>query len=110
METPSGVEAIMKMDGVNYKHYTITQHAIERFMQRVGMTLDNIFIALDRAVMADQRRARDHRIQQQIRKSEQNGGYCMFDPETNVYFFLAVGPKRHTICTIMTRDNMIYAH
>ncbi|EDY2030084.1 hypothetical protein GTB64_004526 [Salmonella enterica] len=110
METPSGVMATIKMDVVRYRHYNITQHAIERFAERARMTLDNLFVSLDRAVLADARRARDHRIQQQIRQSEKKGGYCMFDPETQIYFFMAVGQTRHTICTIMTRDTMIYDH
>lgn len=109
METPSGIEAVMTQEGVKYRHYNITKHAIERFTQRAKMTLDNLFVALDRAVLADASRSKDHRVQQQIRKSERNGGYAMFDPETDVYFFMAVGPTRHTICTIMTRDLMVYA-
>ncbi|EBA6160041.1 hypothetical protein H8U31_001282 [Salmonella enterica] len=110
METPGGTMAVMKMDGINYRHYLITQHAIERWQQRTALSLDYMFVSLDRVVMADAKQARDHRIQQQIRKSESNGGYCMFDPETNIYFFMAVGNKRHTICTVMTRETMCYAH
>lgn len=110
METPGGYVAVMNYEGVRYKHYKISQHALERFIQRARMTLDNIFVALDRAVLADANRARDHRIQQQIRKSERSGGYCMFDPETQIYFFLAISKKCHVICTIMTRETMVYAH
>ncbi|EAM1616363.1 hypothetical protein EU642_22270 [Salmonella enterica] len=110
METPSGIEAVMTLEGVRYRHYNISKHAIERYTQRANNTLDNLFVALDRAVLADASRSKDHRVQQQIRKSERNGGYAMFDPETNVYFFMAVGPQRHTICTIMTREIMVYAN
>ncbi|EAO3414749.1 hypothetical protein D0Q53_20695 [Salmonella enterica] len=108
METPSGVIAKVNSDGVIYKHYIITQHALVRFQQRSGMTLDNLFVTLDRAVLAEVHRAKDNRIQQQIRKSEKQGGYAMFDPETDVYFFMAVGPRYHTICTIMTKELMTY--
>lgn len=109
METPSGIVAEMKTDGIKYRHYIITKHAIERYTQRARNTLDNLFVALDRAVLADARQAKDHRIQQQIRKSEMKGGYAMFDPETDVYFFMAVGQRLHTICTVMTRELMTYA-
>ncbi|ECN9265261.1 hypothetical protein ACLMYS_003921 [Salmonella enterica] len=108
METPSGMIASMNSDGIRYRHYIITQHALVRFQERAGMTLDNLFVTLDRAVLAQISRATDQRIQQQIRKSEKNGGYAMFDPETDVYFFIAIGPKFHTICTIMTRELMTY--
>lgn len=104
METPSGIVAEMKTDGIKYRHYIITKHAIERYMQRARAELDNLFVALDRAVIADARRASDHRIQRQIRKSEANGGYCLFDPETQVFFFMAIGQHLHTICTVMTSD------
>ncbi|EIW6162739.1 hypothetical protein MF451_003736 [Salmonella enterica subsp. enterica serovar Saintpaul] len=109
METPGGMVASMNSEGIRYRHYIITQHALVRFQERAGMSLDNLFITLDRAVLAEIHRANDHRIQDQIRKSESNGGYAMFDPETDVYFFIAVGPKYHTICTIMTRELMTYA-
>ncbi|ENE5752041.1 hypothetical protein ACFLMW_003766 [Salmonella enterica] len=108
METPGGMVACLNSDGIRYRHYIITQHALVRFQERAGMTLDNLFVTLDRAVLAEVHRAKDTRIQQQIRKSEKNGGYAMFDPETDVYFFIAVGPKYHTICTVMTRELMTY--
>ncbi|EKK5568061.1 hypothetical protein PN823_004481 [Enterobacter hormaechei] len=104
METPSGIVAEMKTDGIKYRHYNITKHAIERYMQRVHYDLDNFFVSLDRAVIADAQRASDHRIQRQIRKTEQNGGYCLFDPEAKVFFFMAIGKHLHTICTVMTSD------
>lgn len=104
METPGGAIAEMKTDGIKYRHYIITKHAIERYTQRARNTLDNLFVSIDRAVLADARQSKDYRIQNQIRKSEQNGGYCMFDPETGVYFFMAVGRTLHTICTVMTLE------
>lgn len=104
METPSGVIAEIKPDGIKYRHYNITKHAIERFEQRARSTLDNLFVSLDRAVLADARRANDYRIQNQILKSENRGGYAMFDPETGVVFFMAVGRTLHTICTVMTME------
>lgn len=107
METPGGAIAEINSNGVLYRHYIISQHALERFQQRAEMTLDNLFVALDRAVIADASRAKDHRIQQQIRKSEKVG-YALFDPETDIYFFLAVGPRYHTVCTVMTKELMTY--
>lgn len=104
METPSGVIAEMKTDGIKYRHYSITKHAIERYTQRARNTLDNLFVSIDRAVMADARQAKDYRIQNQIRKSEANGGYCLVDPETDVYFFMAISRTLHVICTVMTAE------
>lgn len=109
IETPSGVLTKVNSDGVVYRHYIITQHALERFQERSGLSLDYMLVTLDRAVLAEASRAKDHRIQNQIRKSERIGGYALLDPETNVYFFLVVGPKFHTICTVMTKEVMTYA-
>ena len=109
METPSGVVAEMKTDGIKYRHYNITKHAIERYTERARQPLDNLFVSIDRSVLADARKAKDHRIQNQIRKSETRGGYCMFDPETGIYFFMVIGHALHTICTVMTSDVMTYA-
>lgn len=104
METPSGVIAEMRPGGIKYRHYSITKHAIERYTQRAHNTLDNLFVSIDRAVLADARQAKDYRIQNQIRKSENSGGYCMYDPETGVYFFMAMSKTLHVICTVMTTE------
>ncbi|ECZ5235259.1 hypothetical protein AH156_19905 [Salmonella enterica subsp. enterica serovar Enteritidis] len=109
METPSGIMAKLSDDGIVYRHYRITKHAIQRFMERVRATLDDIFPALDRAVIADARQAKDHRVQDQIKRAERQGGYCLLDPETNVYFFIALGHgKLHAISTIMTLELLTY--
>lgn len=109
METPSGIKAKLNNDCVVYRHYRITKHAIQRFTERVRASVDDIFPALDRAVIADANQAKDHRVQDQIRRSERQGGYCLLDPETNTYFFIALGAgKYHAIRTIMTLALLTY--
>lgn len=110
METPSGRVAEMTKDGIIYRHYLITKHAIERYTQRVRGTVDGMFPSLDRVVIADASQSKDHRIQVQIRRAEKRGGYALLDPEFGVYYFMAVGAnKLHTICTVMTHELLTYA-
>lgn len=110
METPSGILAKLSDDGIIYRHYRITQHAIQRFTERVRGTVDDIFPALDRAVIADARQATDHRVQDQIKRAERQGGYCLLDPETDTYFFIALGAgKYHAVRTVMTLALLTYA-
>ncbi|EMD0638903.1 hypothetical protein VPZ60_004319 [Salmonella enterica] len=110
LETPSGFVAELTKDGIIYRHYLITKHALTRYTQRVRGTVDSLFPSLDRVVVADAQQARDHRIQTHIRRSEERGGYALLDPESGVYYFLAVGAnKLHTICTVMTNELLTYA-
>lgn len=110
METQSGIVAEMTNEGVIYRHYLITKHAIERYIERVRNTVDELFVSIDRSVIADAQQAKDHRVQQQIRRSESDGGYALLDPETNTYYFLAIGKGRfHVICTVMTLELLTYA-
>ena len=110
METPSGRVAEMTKDGIVYRHYLITKHAIERYAQRVRGTVDEVFPSLDRAVMADASTTKDYRVQKEIKRAERSGGYALLDPEYGIYYFLALGAgKFHTICTVMTYDLMTFA-
>ncbi|WP_288821297.1 hypothetical protein [uncultured Leclercia sp.] len=108
METPSGLIARMQTDGIEYRHYHITKHAIQRFTERVTTAIDEIFISLDRVVLADIQQQKDHRVQDQIRRAERNGGYVLCDPETDVFFFVAMAGRLNAICTVMTLSQMMY--
>lgn len=109
MESQSGVIAEMTKEGVIYRHYLVTKHAIQRYTERVRNGVDDLFVSLDRSVVADARQAKDHRVQQQIKRSESEGGYALLDPETNTYYFLAIGKGRfHVICTVMTLELLTY--
>ena len=109
METPSGQIAEMMTDGIRYRHYMITKHAAERFMQRVTTALDEMFICLDRAVLADRANQKDVRIMEQIKRAERGGGYVITDPESHAYFFIAMDGRPHCICTVMTLEMMTYS-
>ncbi|MBZ0059609.1 MULTISPECIES: hypothetical protein [unclassified Leclercia] len=109
MEATCGIVAKLANEGITYRHYRISQHAIQRFTERLRVTIDKIFPALDRAVIADARQAKDHRVMDQIKRAERQGGYCLLDPDTETYFFIALGAgKYHTISTVMTFALLTY--
>ncbi|WP_333855250.1 hypothetical protein [Leclercia sp.] len=109
METPGVRTAYMKSDGIIYMHYLVTKHALQRFKERTRASADQIFVFLDRAVIAEARLANDHRVQDEIRKAESRGGYALLDPESNTYFFIALQGNFHIVATVMTYNFMTYA-
>ena len=109
METPSGLIAEMMTDCIFYRHYRITKHAAERYIERVTSAIDELFVSLDRAVLAERNQQKDVRVMEQIRRAEDKGGYVLVDPETRSYFFIAMEGRAHSICTVMTLEMMTFS-
>jgi hypothetical protein len=110
IETPDNAAPPCFSQGIRHRHYLITRHAVERYSLRVGASVETLFSALDSAVLAVASQAFDWRVQQQIRKCEQEGGYALVDPARGIYFFVKQnGDGSHAVTTVMTYAVMTYS-
>ena len=96
-------EAVMlRKGGIRFRHYYISVHAIDRFVERCDRPASEILVALNDAVLACYERARSAGARRVIRIADQRGGYVLFSGK--VYFIMKVDEATgvHVVSTVMT--------
>lgn len=93
-----------------FRHYTISLHAIDRFVERSDRPAEDILPLLHNAVLACVHRAKRAGIKRVIRVAEERGGYVLFCE--NCYFIVVPDGKNgsHTVTTMMTPRYMRNGH
>lgn len=96
-------EAVMMQGGsILFRHYTISLHAIDRFVERCDRPAADILPMLHNAVLACLERAKRAGIKRVIRVAQERGGYVLF--YETCYFVVVPDPKTgsHVVTTVMT--------
>lgn len=96
-------EAVLMPGGsIQFRHYTISLHAIDRFVERYGKPADHMVPMLHNAFLADENRAKVKGIKRVIRVAESRGGYVLISG--CCYFIVLPDPVtgRHVVTTVMT--------
>lgn len=89
---------------VYYRHYRITSHAIDRYIERIGGDLGNMITDLDNAWLFDTTSKRTaRRICARIARHERKGGWAL----TNGRAIFIISPRSHQH-VIVTTMRMIY--
>lgn len=100
-------EAVMlRKGGIRFRHYYISVHAMDRFVERCERPAYEILVALHDAVLACHDRARSAGARRIIRVAEERGGYVLFSGK--VYFIMKVDEVTgvHVVSTVMTPASM----
>lgn len=103
-------EAVMMPGGsIQFRHYTISLHAIDRFVERYEKPADEMIPMLHSAFLADEKRAKVKGIKRVIRVAESRGGYVLMSG--CCYFIVLPDPDsgRHVVTTVMTPRYMGFA-
>ena len=97
---------ILETGAIRFRHYLISVHAIDRFMQRTNGGLTDLMEALHDSVLALPERSRHYGIQRAFERNDSAGGYTL--KYKSVFFFIQIDPDRgyHVVATIMTKWNM----
>lgn len=96
-------DAVMLQGGsILFKHYTVSLHAIDRFVERCDRPAEDILPMLNNAVLACVERARRAGVKRVIRVAEERGGYVLFHQDC--YFVIVPDDKvgSHVVTTVMT--------
>lgn len=96
-------EAVMlRKGGIRFRHYYISVHALDRFVERCDRPASEILVALNDAVLACYDRARSSGAKRVIRVADERGGYVLFSGK--VYFIMKVDEESgvHVVSTVMT--------
>lgn len=96
-------EAVMLKGGaILFRHYTISLHAIDRFVERCDRRAEDILPLLHNAVLACVHRAKRAGIKRVIRVAGERGGYVLFCE--NCYFVVVPDAKTgsHVVTTVLT--------
>ncbi|MDJ6542606.1 hypothetical protein LEC33_22835 [Salmonella enterica] len=104
-ETDYATDLKMGLSGdVCYRHYRLTNHAIDRYMERIGGDLGNMIADLDNAWLFDTTSKKlARRICACIARHERKGGWAV----TNGRAIFIIMPKAHQH-VIVTTLQMIY--
>lgn len=95
---------IVSSGDVYYRHYRITSHAIDRYIERIGGDLGNMIADLDNAWLFDTTSKRlARRICACIARHERKGGWAL----TNGKAIFIISPRSHQH-VIVTTLRMIY--
>lgn len=86
-------------NGIQFKHYVVSSHALERFEERTGKPVEKFFDYLDRAVIFDPSRTKSMRWKHNYAAACQDGSYIL---KTGLIHFV-VKPTNtgHVIKTVM---------
>lgn len=93
---------------IRFRHYHISVHALDRFVERYGSPADAIVTLLHDAVVAYEHRAKTPGIRRVIRVAEARGGYVLLSGSC---FFVVVPDKElnlHVVATVMTPKYMTF--
>lgn len=96
-------DAVMLEKGqIRFKHYHITLHAIDRFVERTGRPADEIVVAIANAHLASFDRARTVGSRRIIKKTEEEGGYVLLDGGTYFIVIPSATSGHHAVKTVLT--------
>lgn len=96
-------EAIMlKRGAILFRHYEISVHAIDRFVERCDLRPDDILPMLHEAALAFAQSIAHVGIRRVVSNAEQRGGYVLVNG--NCYFIVVPDQKhgRHVVTTVLT--------
>ena len=93
---------ILRTGAIRFRHYLITIHALDRFVQRCELGAHEIIPTLHYSVLACLERCRNIAIRRVIRKAEQRGGYVLLNK--SCYFIVSPDKESglHVVATVMT--------
>lgn len=87
-------------DSVYYRHYRITVHAIDRYIERIGGDVGNMIADLEDAWVFDiNRKGLLRRLCASVARCERSGGYALSNG--NAIFIVKPGAQRHAIVTTL---------
>lgn len=94
---------VLRSGAMRFRHYLISLHAIDRFVERCEKPAKEIIRMLHEAVLADSRKARPA-IQRVISNVEDSGGYVLFNRPA--FFIIKQDEKDgfHVVSTVITPD------
>ncbi|MND16974.1 hypothetical protein D3C76_469000 [compost metagenome] len=100
-------EAVMlRKGGIRFRHYYISVHAMDRFVERCDRPAYEILPVLHEAVLACYERSRHAGARRVIKAAEDRGGYVLFNGRA--YFIMKVDEVTgvHVVSTVMTPASM----
>ena len=93
---------VLSCGDLRFRHYQITQHAMDRFAQRYNRPAEDIVPALHAAGFVDEQNARLPKIRRLVQNAGQRGGYVL----GHRYAFFVVKPDDktglHIVRTVVT--------
>lgn len=94
-------EPEMTMQGsVCHRHYRITAHAIERYIERTGGDIGGLIHDLESAWLFDiNKKDLPRALCAPVARCEREGGYALTNGET--VFLIKPGNRRHAIVTVL---------
>ncbi len=97
---------MMPGGSIHFRHYTVSLHAIDRFVERCNRPAGEILPLLHKAYVAYEHRARRSGIRRVIRVAEQRGGYVLSCQQC--YFIVVPDTKtdRHVVTTVLSPPSM----
>ncbi|MGL4458396.1 MAG: hypothetical protein ACRCUB_08365 [Plesiomonas shigelloides] len=94
---------VLKSGAIRFRHYLITKHAIDRFVERCEKPSVDIIPMLHDAVLAEIHRAKLS-IRRVLRNVDRHGGYVLYNSPA---FFIVKQDEEcgyHVISTVITPD------
>lgn len=93
---------LTKKGGIRYRHYYLSAHALDRFIERCKRPLMEAVGMLANASLACTTRSRSFVAQRVINGAEETGGYALFNK--GVYFIVKVDECTgvHVVLTVIT--------
>ncbi|WNL63596.1 hypothetical protein ST4_038 [Aeromonas phage ST4] len=97
---------MLRKGGIRFRHYYVSVHAMDRFVERCGRPASEILASLHDAVLACYERAKSPGARRVIRTADERGGYVLFSGK--VYFIMKVDQETgiHVVSTVMTPATM----
>jgi hypothetical protein len=89
-------------NGIQFKHYVISAHAFQRFTERTGKPVEELFEHLEKAVMFDMKRA--HRVSwwRSHRAAERDGAYIL--KSGRIHFIVKPVEAGHVVKTVLVQE------
>lgn len=97
---------VLRSGAMRFRHYLISLHAIDRFVERCEKPAKEIIRMLHEAVLADSRKAKQS-IRRVINNVENDGGYVLYN--SPAFFIVKQDDEAgyHVVSTVITPDRYI---
>lgn len=101
---------ILEAGAIRFRHYLISAHAADRFLERTGSTLSDMISSLNDAVLAIRERSYHVGLRKAFERNEASGGYTL--KNGNAFFFVQIDKVsgHHVIATVMTTWTMVSSY
>ena len=83
---------VLSCGDLRFRHYLITNHAMDRFSQRYNRPAEDIVPTIHGAVFLDEQSCQRPKVRRLVRKAEERGGYVL----RHNYCFFVVKPDEFT--------------